>query len=109
MTVSTDTNSLSQRSGSRRGGWGAPERWLEEGALSRQRRPAREGFQEPEERSASAPRIGMRRKPKTANSACECQIASARRARRQFVSNCRARARVEMVIIWFRGQNENAK
>eukprot|EP00965_Chrysotila_dentata_P008826 287666-Pleurochrysis_carterae.AAC.1 len=97
MTVSTNTNS--QRSGSerRRGGWGAPGRWLKEGALSGQGRPSRAGFRELGERSASVPQVRMRCECKvTANSACECQMANERRARRQFIRICRARARVEM-------------
>eukprot|EP00965_Chrysotila_dentata_P000100 3370-Pleurochrysis_carterae.AAC.2 len=54
MIISINTNS--QRSGSehRRGGWGAPARWLKEGALSGQGRPSRAGFQELGEWSASA-------------------------------------------------------
>mgnify|MGYP007100951918 CR=1 FL=1 len=80
-------------------GLGAPGRWLKEGALSKGYRPSRAGFQEPKERSASAPQVRMRCNAKTADSACECQTANERcahenrtandwRARRQFVSKC---------------------
>eukprot|EP00965_Chrysotila_dentata_P065307 2164175-Pleurochrysis_carterae.AAC.1 len=38
------------------------------------------------------------------NHACECQTANERRARRQFVSICRARARVELLIMGLEGK-----
>eukprot|EP00965_Chrysotila_dentata_P182862 6039120-Pleurochrysis_carterae.AAC.1 len=41
MTVSTDTNSHWSGEQRRRGGWGAPGRWLKEGALSSGYRPSR--------------------------------------------------------------------
>eukprot|EP00965_Chrysotila_dentata_P260555 6213947-Pleurochrysis_carterae.AAC.4 len=56
------------------------------------------GFQELGERSATAPQICTPRESKTANRACECRIANERRARRQFISKCRARARGEMAL-----------
>eukprot|EP00965_Chrysotila_dentata_P230540 6197833-Pleurochrysis_carterae.AAC.5 len=65
-----------------RGGWGAPARWLKKGALTSRQQPSRARIQELGERSASAPRVCMRRRSKTANSACECRTANARRARR---------------------------
>eukprot|EP00965_Chrysotila_dentata_P252097 6210483-Pleurochrysis_carterae.AAC.1 len=74
MTVSTNTDSQRSGSGRRRGGSGAPGRWLNQGALSGQGRPSRAGFRELGIRSASAPQVCMRRESKTANSACECQI-----------------------------------
>eukprot|EP00965_Chrysotila_dentata_P181296 5984319-Pleurochrysis_carterae.AAC.1 len=76
-----------------------------EGALSGQGRPSRAGFQELGEQSASAPQKRMRCESNLGDSASECQIAKEGRARRQFVSNCRARARVKMVIFGSRGQN----
>eukprot|EP00965_Chrysotila_dentata_P181142 5979803-Pleurochrysis_carterae.AAC.2 len=70
MTISTNTNIHRSGSGRRRGGLGAPVRWLEEGALSEQRRPTRAGFQEPPgERRASAPQVRMRRESNLGNSA----------------------------------------
>eukprot|EP00965_Chrysotila_dentata_P254524 6211904-Pleurochrysis_carterae.AAC.1 len=105
LTISTNTNNHWSGSGRRRGVWAHLRGGSRKAALSGQGRPSRAGFRELEERSASAPQVRMRRESKTANSACECQVANERRARRQLISNCRARARVEMVIIWSRGQN----
>eukprot|EP00965_Chrysotila_dentata_P041774 1385788-Pleurochrysis_carterae.AAC.1 len=62
-------------------------------------------IQEPGTRSASAPRVRMRCDAKMGNHACEYQTANERCARRQFVSICRARARVELRIIGSRRRN----
>eukprot|EP00965_Chrysotila_dentata_P124203 4104890-Pleurochrysis_carterae.AAC.1 len=82
MTAYTATGYRAVRSDSllaserrRRGGWGAPGRWFEEGELTGQRQPSRaRGIQELGVRSASAPKVRMRRESKTGNCACECQI-----------------------------------
>eukprot|EP00965_Chrysotila_dentata_P163838 5408887-Pleurochrysis_carterae.AAC.1 len=57
------------------------------------------------ERSASVPQVRMRCDCNLGNCACEYRFANERRARRQFVSDCRVRARVEMVVFRSRGQN----
>eukprot|EP00965_Chrysotila_dentata_P046401 1541817-Pleurochrysis_carterae.AAC.1 len=56
------------------------------------------GTPELREPSASAPRVRMQCECKLGNHACECQTANDKRARRQFVSKCRARARVELRV-----------
>eukprot|EP00965_Chrysotila_dentata_P130337 4309460-Pleurochrysis_carterae.AAC.1 len=69
MTISTNTDSQWSKEQRTRGGWGALRRCLKEGALSSGYRPLRAGFQEPGERSASAPLVRMRCDCKTANCA----------------------------------------
>eukprot|EP00965_Chrysotila_dentata_P204351 6182278-Pleurochrysis_carterae.AAC.2 len=64
------------------------------------------GTPEFRQRSASAPQVRMRCECKLGNCACEYRFADGRRARRQFLSNCRGRAsRVGMVIFESRGQD----
>eukprot|EP00965_Chrysotila_dentata_P227564 6196092-Pleurochrysis_carterae.AAC.5 len=76
------------------------------GGAQRARAAIASEFQELGERSASAPQVRMRRESNFKKSACECQIANERRARRlQFVSNCSARKKVKMVIFESQGQN----
>eukprot|EP00965_Chrysotila_dentata_P261148 6214154-Pleurochrysis_carterae.AAC.2 len=85
-------------------GWGAPARWLWVRGALRLGLPSRNG----NSRSWGAgrsPRVRMRCKCKLGNHAYECKTANERRARQQFISIYRARARVELLIIGSRGQN----
>eukprot|EP00965_Chrysotila_dentata_P263489 6214839-Pleurochrysis_carterae.AAC.1 len=58
----------------RRGGWAHLRGGSRKGALTGQGRPSRAGFQEPGERSPSAPQVCMRRESKTANRTYEFQL-----------------------------------
>eukprot|EP00965_Chrysotila_dentata_P107278 3544024-Pleurochrysis_carterae.AAC.8 len=95
-------NTNNQRSGSERGRSGVWTRLRGgsgSGALRRGLHWALRGLQNLHgERGASTPQVRMRCDGNLGNSACAYRFTNARRARRQFVSSCRARERVEMVI-----------
>eukprot|EP00965_Chrysotila_dentata_P202351 6181082-Pleurochrysis_carterae.AAC.1 len=110
MIISYNTNNQGRGSERGRRGWARLWMWLLVGG-AQPRSALRATYGDSRtlraERERSAPHVRMRCECNLGDCVCDYRFTNERRKRRQFVSNCRARERVKMVIFGSRGQTLN--